>query len=145
GPGAPRSSQRAYLAITFPPREDYIEDLLSFRPGLCRILAGSGLQIFFEPFDDRHGRADAVRGFAKTVPFVRKEDVLDRDAPLLQALDRLLGLDHGDVGVVGAVEDDGRRLDAVHLVERRQALEELLLRGRIAVLLGRDGGHPGLG
>src|ERR1044071_9102493 len=29
-------------------------------------------EVLFEPFGDRHGRADPVGRFAKTVPFVRK-------------------------------------------------------------------------
>jgi hypothetical protein len=52
------------------------------------------------------------------VPLVGKQDVLDRHASLLERRHRLLGLDHGYVGVVRAVQHEQRRLDAVDLVNR---------------------------
>src|SRR5262245_59228514 len=86
------------------------------RKGSARKLRAR-LQVLLEPLRDGDSRADAIRRLSPAVTFVRKEDVLDRDSALLQAVDDLLGFDDGNVGVVGALEDDGRGGDAVDLVD----------------------------
>src|SRR5262245_38899143 len=88
---------------------------------------------------------DAVRRLAPAMALVGELHVLDTDPTLLEGFDDLLGLDHRHVRVVGAVQHHGRRLDAVDLVDRRERLEHLRLRGGITIFRGRDRRHPGFG
>ena len=76
---------------------------------------------------------------------VGEEDIFDRHAPLLQALDYLLGFDDRDVGVVGAVKHDRRRDDAIHLVDRREVAQHVGFLVRVSIFDLRDRRHPGLG
>ena len=63
----------------------------------------------------------------------------------LEPPDHLLRLDHRDVGVVRAVQHDGRRHDLVDRVNRREVTQQRLLGLRVAILLRGDRRHPRLG
>ena len=73
-----------------------------------------------EEVHQRRGRTHAVGHLAPAVPLVGEQDVLDGHAAPLQAGHHLLRLHHRHVGVVGAVLDHERRLDAVELVDGRE-------------------------
>jgi hypothetical protein len=102
------------------------------------------LQVSLEEPDNGHRRANAVGHLAPAMSFVRKEHVLDGHVALCELLNHLLRFDDRDVRVVGTMQHDRWRLDAVDAVDGREPAQHLGFGLRVAVFDRRDGGHPRL-
>lgn len=89
-----------------------------------------------------HRRSHPILRVPEAVPFVGEEDVADGDVAAFEDIDDLFGFDDGDVGVVGAMEDEGGGGELVDFVDGREvrislleeggALQETLPRSRTA-------------
>src|SRR3954447_23215216 len=87
---------------------------------------------------EERGRArigvQLVRQLLEAVPLVVVDEQLAADAALGQRAMDLLRLTHGDAGVVGAVDDEERRPDAVDVRQGRRLPEEVAVALERAVL-----------
>src|SRR5262245_45047961 len=96
--------------------------------------SGSGLsKVLVEPLHNRHICRDGVGGLAIAVAFVGKKHVLDRHAAFLEIIHDLIRFDDRHVGVVGAMNYQRRRFDAIDLMYGRQSAQEIGLGFWVAV------------
>src|SRR5258708_5869407 len=113
--------------------------------GSVTLLAGSATELVWggvasachdavEELRERRVVAHAVLEAEDAVPLVVEAKVLDGAALLLQPVHDLLRLVHRHARVVRAVHDEERRLDAIDLADRAQAIEQLAVARERSVL-----------
>ena len=88
------------------------------------------LKMGLKPPHDLDIRGNAVFHFAPAVTIVREQHVRDRDTAHFEVFDHLFGFDNRHIGVVGAVQHDGRCNDAVDAMDGWLLLQQFDLRGQ---------------
>lgn len=115
GRDRPEKIERKLCRAISPPIYAQASQLLAHLALLCRC-AIVRVQVFGKKLNHGDGGLYSILGLAKTVTFVREKNVLDGNTPLLQVVDDLLCLNYRHIGVVRAVLDHDRCLDAIQLV-----------------------------
>src|SRR2546423_14516242 len=96
--GAGVLNRQALIVVLLRRSNPRRRDTFALRRGFGSVGANSTpLQVSLEEFNNRHGRAYAVRRLAPPVPLVLEQDVFDRHVPLPPILHDLLGLHDRDV------------------------------------------------
>jgi hypothetical protein len=79
------------------------------------------------------------------VPFIREEEQLDRNATFSDRRNHLLRLFSRAVGVIRTVDHERRCPDSIDLADRRESIDEVAIRLRIAELVHHSRRDPALG
>src|SRR5439155_1084890 len=93
--------------------------------------APGGMQSLAQELDRRRIRQHPILQLRDLMALVLETDEIGRTAELAQAVDHLLGFGDRDPRIVGAVNQQQWRPDAIEMIDRRDRLEE------VAVVLQR--------